>query len=75
VGPRTAYVMCVDNESNPESLQVRKIYQALPDTDAADHGYLRVVDESGESYLFPQRYFIGVILPRRLPRTARQAFA
>jgi hypothetical protein len=66
--------MCVDNNSNPESLEVRKIYRVLSDADAAEHGYLRVVDESGESYLYPQRYFIGVTLPRPLPRTARKAF-
>jgi len=70
-----AYVMCVENESNPESLQVRKIYRTLPDADAAEHDYLRVVDESGESYLYPHRYFIAVTLPRRLPKTARAVFA
>lgn len=67
--------MCVDNESNPESLELRKIYRAVPDADAAKHGYVRVVDESGEGYLYPQRYFIRVVLPRALSRTARKAFA
>ena len=70
-----AYVMCVDSGSNPESLEVRKIYRVLPDSDASGHGLLRVVDDSGESYLYPERLFIGVSLPRPLPRTARQAFA
>ena len=67
--------MCVDNESNPESLDLRKIYRTMPDADAARHGYVRVVDESGEGYLYPERYFIRVALPRPLPRTARKAFA
>jgi hypothetical protein len=67
--------MCVDNESNPESLDLRKIYRVVPDADAARHGYIRVVDESGEGYLYPERYFIRVALPRPLPRTARRAFA
>lgn len=68
------YVMCVDSGGNPESLEVRKIYRALPDARAAEVGYLRVVDESGESYLYPEKFFIGVTLPRPLPRTARKAF-
>ena len=67
--------MCVDNESNPESLDLRKIYRVLPDADAARHRYLRVIDESGEGYLYPQRYFIRVTLPRQLPRTARKVLA
>ena len=72
--PRIRYVMCVDNESNPESLELRKIYRVLPDADAAQHGYFRVVDESGQGYLYPGRYFIPVTLPRPLPKTARKAF-
>ncbi len=67
--------MCIDNGSWPASLEVRKIYRRLPDTDAAGHGYIRVVDESGDSYLYPRRYFIDVTLPKRLPRTARETFA
>jgi hypothetical protein len=66
--------MCVDNGSNPESLELRKIYRTIPDADAASHDYLRVVDESGEGYLYPKKYFIEVALPRTLPRTARKAF-
>jgi len=67
--------MCVDHGSNPESLEVRKIYQALPDSDAARHRLLRVIDESGESYLYPESFFIPVSLPRPLPKTARRTFA
>jgi hypothetical protein len=67
--------MCVTNETSPESLDLRKIYRVLPDADAARHGYLRVIDESGEGYLYPERYFIRVTLPRRLPRTVRQILA
>jgi hypothetical protein len=74
-GCRAAYVVCVDNASNPESLELRKIYRTTPDADATTHGYLRVVDESGEGYLYPERYFIRVALPRTLPRIARKVFA
>jgi hypothetical protein len=64
----------VENVSNPESLKIRKLYRVLADADAAPHGYLRVVDESGESYLYPGRYFVPVTLARPLPRAARKAF-
>jgi hypothetical protein len=67
--------MCIDNAGYLASLEVRKIYRRLPDADAAGHGYIRVVDESGDSYLYPRRRFIDVMLPRRLPRTARKTFA
>lgn len=67
--------MCVNNESNPESLQLRKIYRTMPDADAARHGYIRVIDESDEGYLYPKKYFITVSLPRTLPRTVRKVFA
>ena len=54
---------------------MRKIYRALPDAEAAKHGYIRVVDETGEDYLYPRKYFIAVALSRTLPRTARRTFA
>ena len=69
------YVMCVNNESNPESLELRKIYQAMPDVEGGRHGYIRVIDEEGEGYLYPKRYFIVVALPKSLPRIARKVFA
>ena len=68
------YVMCVHNEGNPESLELRKVYRAPPDTEGAKHGYLRVFDESGEGYLYPAKHFIPVALPKTLPRMARKAF-
>ena len=45
-------------------MEKRKIYQALPDEEAEKEGYVRVIDESGEDYLYPQPYFIVVQLPR-----------
>ena len=45
-------------------MEIRKIYQVLPDDDAEKKGYIRVIDESGEDYLYPQSYFILVELPR-----------
>ena len=55
--------LCVENK-DCEDLEKRKIYQVIPDEDAAREGYLRVIDESGEGYLYPQSYFILVQLPR-----------
>lgn len=66
----TNYVVCVRNEEC-EDLEIRKIYQVLPDKRAAQDGYIRVVDESGEDYLYPEAYFA----PVRLAQQARQAVA
>ena len=59
----TAFVICIQNEGYPAALEIRKIYQRLPDDEAAKHQLLRVVDESGEDYLYPEAYFMGVELP------------
>jgi len=55
-------VICVKNEDYPASLEKRKIYEAIPDKAAEVHGQIRVIDESGENYLYPQDYFIPVSL-------------
>jgi hypothetical protein len=54
---------------------LRKLYRALSDRDAAAHGYVRVVDETGEDYVYPASRFIAVALPVPLPQTARRALA
>ncbi|HEX3086164.1 MAG TPA: hypothetical protein VHP99_16640, partial [Pyrinomonadaceae bacterium] len=54
----TSYALCVDNGGYPESLEVRKIYPVLPDEKAASRGYIRVIDETGEDYLYPLKYFV-----------------
>ena len=59
----TAFVICIQNEGYLAALEVRKIYQRLPDDEAAKHQLLRVVDESGEDYLYPEAYFMRVDLP------------
>jgi len=61
-GPR-ALVVCVDNDGYPASLELRKIYIALHDAAAHRHGMLRVIDESGEDYLYPKFLFMPVDLP------------
>jgi hypothetical protein len=56
--------VCVDNSDYEMSLERRKVYALLPDEDAARHGYVRVVDETGEDYLFPASRFILIPVSR-----------
>ena len=56
------FVLCV-RPGDSEDLEARKVYEALPDRKAAREGYLRIVDESGEDYLYPTEYFSPVTLP------------
>lgn len=55
------FVLCIKND-DCEDLELRKVYQVLPDKKASQEGYLRVVDESGEDYLYPDSYFVAVTL-------------
>lgn len=57
------FALCIENR-DCEDLEKRKIYQVLPDESAKKEGYLRIIDESGEDYLYPESYFILVQLPR-----------
>ena len=50
-------VICAQNDAYPVSLTVNKTYRVLPDDDAAEHGFLRVIDDSGEDYLYPESHF------------------
>lgn len=56
------FVLCIRNEGC-DDLELRKAYQVLPDASAAKEGYVRVIDESGEDYLYPADYFLPVALP------------
>lgn len=59
---RSRLVLCLSNEGYEVSLEPRKVYAALPDADAEKHGQLRVIDESGEDYLFPASLFTSITL-------------
>ena len=61
------FLLCVRNKGC-EDLELRKLYEQLPDARAAEDGYVRVVDESGEDYLYPGDYFVAVELPREAER-------
>jgi hypothetical protein len=55
--------VCIDNEGFPASLEKRKIYISLPDVDAERLGLVRIIDESGEDYLYPKTFFRLIDLP------------
>lgn len=65
------YLLCGKNDGYPASLEVHKVYQALPDAEAAKHRMVRVIDESGEDYLFSASFFVAV----ELPVAVKRAFA
>lgn len=65
----TRFVVCVSSEGYPASLEARKIYQALPDPEAEQRDLIRVIDESGEDYLYPGELFLPVHLSRQATRT------
>ena len=58
------FAICLKNKGYEVSLEPRKIYQVLPDPDAAKHRQLRIIDESGEDYLYPESYFAAIELPK-----------
>ena len=62
------FAMCIRDEEC-EDLELRKVYQLLPDKRAARDGYVRVIDESGDDYLYPESYFVPVRLPQKAQRT------
>jgi len=71
--PAHKFAVCINNADYPASLEVHKIYRVLPDDDAAIDGDLRVVDESGEDYLYPAEYFIFLELPKAVEKSLLRA--
>ena len=67
----SSFVLCVANEGYLASLEPRKIYRALADPAAEERGLRRVIDETGEDYLYPARLFV----PIEVPQEAEHAFA
>ena len=67
------FVVCIKNKQYGASLELRKLYQVLPDDAAAKHNQLRVIDESGEDYLYPEDYFVAVNLPQSAEKAVLRA--
>ena len=66
-------VICVDNTGYEVSLERRKIYVSIPDAKAESLGQVRVIDESGEDYLYPKKAFVEVALPQPIRRAVLHA--
>jgi len=71
--PNTEFAVCINNEGYAASLEVGKIYQILLDDDAAHHGYMRVIDESGEDYAYSKDRFFPIQIPQELEKTLLKA--
>jgi hypothetical protein len=61
-------VVCVCNDGYEVSLELRELYRATPDTRAACHHLLRVLDETGQDYLYPRDFFVPIELPKAIER-------
>ena len=67
------FAVCVKNDGYEVSLERRKIYRVLPDAEAARHKQIRVIDESGEDYLYPEEFFAPIELPQSVRRALQTA--
>jgi hypothetical protein len=65
------YVICIDNSEYPASLERRKIYEVIPDPETRETQHIRVIDESGDDYLYPASYFVEI----NLSKETREAIA
>lgn len=66
------FMLCINNGGN-DDLEVRKVYEVLPDESAAKEDYLRVIDESGEDYLYPAEYFYPVEIAAKVRESLLRA--
>jgi len=66
------FAVCVKNTGYPAALELRKIYQIIPDETADDMDQLRVVDESGEDYFYPKEFFLVMELPQTISKTLQK---
>jgi hypothetical protein len=64
------FAICVKNEGYSASLELRKVYRVVPDVQAAEHQHIRVIDESGEDYLYPADHFVPISLPESVVELA-----
>ncbi len=71
--PATQFVVCINNADYPASLELHKIYRVLPDEDAAEDGDVRVIDESGEDYLYRAEWFVFIDVPQAVEASLLRA--
>lgn len=73
IATKKRFVVCVRNTGYPAALELRKIYQALPDAGAEAHSLVRIIDESGEDYLYAAKFFRALDLPQDVETALRPA--
>ncbi|MGH9958640.1 MAG: hypothetical protein ACREBC_16175 [Pyrinomonadaceae bacterium] len=71
--PALKFAVCINNSGYSASLELHKIYRVLPDRDAALDGDLRVIDETGDDYLYPAEYFVFLELPSAVEKSLSRA--
>ena len=67
------FLICVENKGYKASLEKRKVYVSIPDAEALKHGHIRVVDESGEDYLYPKSLFLPITVSASLRKAILKA--
>jgi hypothetical protein len=67
------FAVCVDNRGYKASLEVGKLYRTVSDPTAAKHGYVRIIDESGEDYGYSAERFFSIVVPKPLQRALLKA--
>jgi len=68
------FAICINNSKYPASLELHKLYRTLPDNDASADGDVRIMDESGEDYLYPADYFVLIDLPQNIASIISASF-
>ena len=67
------FVVCINNSEYPASLELHKIYRVIADKEAEDEGDIRVIDESGEDYIYPSSYFVPIQVPQTVEESLLKA--
>lgn len=67
------FVVCINNLNYPASLELHKIYRVVSDPEANAKGDIRVIDESGEDYLYPSSYFVPIQVPQSVEESLLKA--
>jgi hypothetical protein len=71
---KARFAICIDNAEYPASLELHKLYRVIADEDAKKDGDLRIIDESGEDYIYPNDYFLLVDIPRGTAQSLNKSF-
>jgi hypothetical protein len=69
------FAICIQNGEYAGTLDLRKVYEVIEDPDAADRNYVRVIDESGEDYVYPRSWFVPVSVPESVEQLLHELAA